>query len=170
MRKFITKVESETKERTKTEEDLKNRVPIATIENGKVTYKHSKDKLVVAKNDKVTYTLRVYNEGDIAGFAKKVRDTIPEGLTFLPEDEINKEYGWYFIDEHGNKTEKAEDAKYIETEYLSRDAAIKRESEGKTPGKDDTILLPLDKEKNNIHARDLKVVFKVNENAKPRSK
>ena len=42
--------------------------------------------------DLVTYTLRIYNEGNQAGYAKRVKDDIPEGLEFLPENETNTQY------------------------------------------------------------------------------
>ena len=35
---------------------------------------------------KFRYSIRVTNEGEIAGYAKEVTDYVPEGLTFLPED------------------------------------------------------------------------------------
>ena len=39
---------------------------------------------------KFKYSIRIINEGEVAGYAKEVTDYIPEGLNFLPED--NK--GW----------------------------------------------------------------------------
>ena len=35
---------------------------------------------------KFRYSIRVYNEGEIAGYAKEITDYVPEGLKFLPED------------------------------------------------------------------------------------
>lgn len=35
---------------------------------------------------KFRYSIRVINEGEIAGYAKEVKDYIPEGLKFLAED------------------------------------------------------------------------------------
>ena len=38
----------------------------------------------VKTGDVVTYTLRIFNEGNRAGYAELVKDDIPEGLVFLP--------------------------------------------------------------------------------------
>ena len=35
---------------------------------------------------KFRYSIRVYNQGDIAGYAKEVTDYVPEGLKFVSED------------------------------------------------------------------------------------
>ena len=35
---------------------------------------------------KFKYSIRVINEGDIAGYAKEVKDYVPEGLKFVAED------------------------------------------------------------------------------------
>lgn len=45
---------------------------------------------------KFRYSIRVTNEGEIAGYAKEITDYVPEGLKFLPEDNP----GW--IDEGNN--------------------------------------------------------------------
>ena len=167
LRKFITKVDSESDARKLTAEDLAGRVPRTQINNGQITYVHDKTPPIVAPGDIVEYTIRVYNEGDISGFAKKVRDTIPEGLTYLPNNDTNLEYQWYFIDEAGNVVDDIEDAKYIETEYLSRDAAMQREANGEQPDVANTLIKAFDKNGDVVFYRDIKIVFRVNENAKP---
>lgn len=48
----------------------------------------------VRKGDTVIYTIRVYNQGNIAGYATEVMDSMPEGLEFLADNEINKQFGW----------------------------------------------------------------------------
>ena len=55
--------------------------------NGRIdaTYTVDKNPVSVETGDLVTFTLRVYNEGDIAGFADIITDYIPEGLGFLKE-------------------------------------------------------------------------------------
>lgn len=172
LQKFISQIDSTAEVRKKTSEQLADRVPEAKIDsNNKITYtkKDTKPPLVGYK-DIVTYTIRVYNEGDIAGFAKKVRDTIPEGLTYLPENATNLKYQWYFIDAEGNKVEDIKKAKFIETEYLSRDEAIKRESKDIQPDVDNTILKAFDKDNKVISYKDLQIVFTVNEKATPGAK
>ncbi len=84
LRKFITKVNSEA---------VNTRIPVVTLEKGKLVYTHTKEPVLVANNDVVIYTIRVYNEGKIAGYAKEVTDDTPKGLSYLPEHETNKKYG-----------------------------------------------------------------------------
>ncbi|MBQ3409638.1 MAG: DUF11 domain-containing protein [Clostridia bacterium] len=92
LRKFITNIDGK---------EITSRIPQVTLtddfKSGKVTtakYEHTKDPLEVATDNVVTYTIRVYNEGAVDGYATKVMDDIPEGLEFLPEDETNKANGW----------------------------------------------------------------------------
>ena len=75
----------------------------------------------VVTGDIVTYTIRVYNEGDIDGYAQLVSDDIPDGLKFLPKNEINVKYRWVMYDKEGNETEKVEEAERITTDYLSKE-------------------------------------------------
>ena len=44
-------------------------------------YKHRKDPVVVKTNDIVTYRIWIYNEGDINGYASKIVDQLPTGMT-----------------------------------------------------------------------------------------
>src|SRR5699024_6156311 len=57
------------------------------------TYNHTKDPVRVCQNDVVIYTIRIYNEGTMSGYAEEIKDDVPEGLIFLPDHEINKEIG-----------------------------------------------------------------------------
>ena len=157
LRKFITGVN---------EEEVTNRIPQVDTskygtedENGNkitsFTYNHTKDPVKVATNDIVTYTIRIYNEGQISGYANEIKDDIPEGLVFLPENSINKEYRWQMYDKDGNITDNVNEAVYIRTDYLSK------ENE-KNPGENliqsfdsDTMETP--------DYKDVKVAFKVTE-------
>ena len=58
------------------------------------TYTHPKDKQKVETGDIVTYTIRVYNEGQVDGTATKVTDYLPAGLELVSGSEININYGW----------------------------------------------------------------------------
>lgn len=110
LRKFITKVNTT---------DYNNRYPeIIYNEDGSITYKHTKDPVLVATNDIVVYTIRVYNEGEKAGYATEITDNLPEGLEFLPENEINQKYGWKLIDSEGNVTEDITKAVKVTTDSL----------------------------------------------------
>ena len=54
-------------------------VDTSTIPNT-ATYKHRKDPVVVEKGDIVTYSITIYNEGEMAGYAKTIVDELPFGL------------------------------------------------------------------------------------------
>ena len=69
----------------------------------------------------VTYTIRVYNEGNVNGYASLIKDDIPEGLEFLPDNETNKEYRWILLDSEGNETTDVTKAVSIATDYLSKE-------------------------------------------------
>lgn len=122
LRKFITGVNNE---------EITSRIPqvdkskFGTIVDGKevttCTYNHTKDPVRVAQNDVVTYTIRIYNEGTKAGYAAVVKDDIPDGLEFLPNNETNKTYRWKLFDENMNETSDVSKAKYITTDYLSKE-------------------------------------------------
>ena len=149
LRKFITKVD---------EEEVDTRIPEVSYdrEEDKITYNHTKDPVEVVTGNVVEYTIRVYNEGDIAGYAEEVADDIPEGLKFLPENETNKEYRWVMYDEEGNETENVEEAVEIRTDYLSKE---QEETEG------ENLLEAFNPEEpvgeGNPDYRDIKVAFEV---------
>ena len=122
LRKFITGVNNET---------ISNRAPevdtskFGTIVDGKevttCTYNHTKEPVRVEQNDIVTYTIRIYNEGTQAGYASVIKDDIPDGLEFLPDNELNKSYRWIMLDESGNTTTDKSKAKFITTDYLAKE-------------------------------------------------
>lgn len=93
----------------------------------KYIYEQNKTPVEVYENDLVEYTIRIYNEGDIDGYAKEIKNDIPEGLKFLPENLTNQAYNWVMIDENGNETEDEANAVGIKTNYLSKDEEIKME-------------------------------------------
>ena len=128
LRKFITKVD---------EEEVTTRVPEVSYdrEEDQITYNHTKEPVEVITGNIVEYTIRVYNEGDIAGYAEEVADDIPDGLRYLPENETNIEYRWVMYDEEGNVTDNAEEAVEIRTDYLSKEQGEGRlDGEETTPG------------------------------------
>lgn len=150
LRKFITKVDNL---------DINNRYPSLSMgEDGNIKYTHTKEPVPVANSNIVTYTIRIYNEGTIAGYAKEVTDDLPEGLLFLPENETNTEYRWIMLDKDGNKTDDVEKAEKITTDYLSK-------AQEKTPG--ENLIKAFDKKvgltDTNPDYRDVKVAFKVTE-------
>ena len=112
LRKFITQVQ---------DKEVTTRVPQVKIENGKISYEHSKEPLTVHVGDVIIYTLRIYNEGEISGYANEITDDIPEYLEYLPEDSTNTQYLWKMYDKEGNETEKVEEAVKVRTKYLSKE-------------------------------------------------
>ena len=148
LRKFITAVN---------EENITTRVPQITFdENGKIIYKHDKTPVQVTNGDLITYTIRVFNEGTLAGYAEEIADDIPEGLVFIPDNEINKEYKWkmYYYDEQNNlvETEDVTKATVIKTDYLSS-------------ADTNNILKEFNKnEMAEPDYKDVKVTFKIEEN------
>ena len=72
------------------------------------------------QNDKVTFSIRVYNEGTVPAYAEEVIDIIPKDLAFDPESELNKKYGWVMMDENNEVTTDITKARYASTNYLSK--------------------------------------------------
>ena len=147
LRKFITGVN---------DEEVTERTPIFTKNaDGTHTYEHPKTPVGVVNGDLVTYTLRIYNEGNQAGYAETVKDDIPEGLEYLPENELNISYRWKMYKEDGELATNVEEAKYIETDYLSKEQE-KTEGENLIQAYNTSTMTQPD-------YKDVKVVFKVKE-------
>ena len=87
-------------------------------ENGNLittaTYNHTKEPVLVQRNNIVIYMLRVYNEGDIDGYASEIKDHLPPYLEYV-DGEFNEQYGW----------EISEDGRTLTTRYLE-DAIINK--------------------------------------------
>ena len=147
LRKFITGVN---------DEEITGRVPIFSIVDGEYTYTHPKDPVEVATEDTVIYTIRVYNEGEIAGYAEEVKDDLPEGLEFLPDNEINTEYRWIMYDANGNVTENVEEAVSIRTDYLSK-------AQEEETGRDNLLAAFNPDTMSEPDYRDLQIAFRVTE-------
>ena len=138
LRKFITKVQ---------DKDITTRIPQPKIDGGKITYDHTKDPVVVHVGDTVIYTIRVYNEGNIDGYAKEIEDNIPEYLEYLPEESTNVEYMWKMYDENEEETTDKSKAVSIRTSYLSKENG------------EDKLLKAFDG--TTLNYKDVKVAFKV---------
>ena len=150
LRKFITGVANGEKV-----EDITNRAPVFVNENGKYTYEHTKEPVEVANGNTVIYTLRIFNEGNVSGYATKVKDDLPEGLEFLPENIVNTAFNWKMYKEDGTETKDVKEAKYIETDFLSKE---KEKEDGANLIKafnPETMTMP--------DYKDLKIAFKVTE-------
>jgi len=154
LRKFITGVN---------DQEITNREPqvdtskFGTIVDGKevttCTYNHTKEPVRVEHNDIVTYTIRIYNEGTVDGYAAVVKDDLPEGIAYLPEDPTNKEYRWKMYDADGNETDDVTKAAFVTTDYLSKE-------QEKTKGSN--LLKAFDKDNMDTpDYRDVKIAFRV---------
>ncbi|MGN1329750.1 MAG: hypothetical protein ACI4VN_00195, partial [Clostridia bacterium] len=53
-----------------------------------------KDPIEISIGDKITYTIRVFNEGSQDGYATRISDYIPDGLGFLPNYTDNISNKW----------------------------------------------------------------------------
>ena len=137
--KFITAVDGT---------EITTRIPTATIDSttGEITYPHPTEPVLVANGNLVTYTIRIYNEGTVDGYAESIKDDVPTGLQFLPDNETNKVYGWVL----------SEDGKSITTDYLS---SAKSTSNIIKAFLRDSMQTP--------DYKDVKVVFKVTEEQIP---
>lgn len=158
LRKFITGVD---------DKEVTSRIPQVKYdkENNQITYEHTKDPVEVSTGNIVTYTIRVYNEGEIDGFASKITDDIPDGLEYLPDNEINKEYRWVMYDSEGKETEDVSKAVKITTDYLSKEQGEARMKKNTEITENPALLTAFDKEQEisdtNPDYADVKIAFKV---------
>ena len=163
LRKFITQVENQ---------DITNRIPQVSYNQStnKITYNHSKEPVEVKNGNTVIYTIRVYNEGEVSGFASEVSDDIPEGLEFIPQNDTNKEYRWIMYDKDGKQTTDIKKAVRIKTDYLSKQQGEARMEKDNSLKENPALLTAFDSSKgitdNNPDFADVKVAFKVIEPSK----
>jgi len=148
LRKFITGVN---------DKEISSRIPVFSMSSdGKFTYTHPKTPVEVVNGDIIIYTIRVYNEGNQAGYAEEVKDNLPEGLVYLPDNELNKTYRWKMYKEDGTETTNVKEAKTIRTDYLSK----AQETE---TGRDNLIEAFNKNTMTQPDHKDVKIAFKVTE-------
>lgn len=75
-------------------------------------YHHTKQPILVSRGDKITYSIRIYNEGKIDGYATKVTDYLPAGLEFIEGSLLNQAMGW-------NAQKNADGTTTVTTEHLA---------------------------------------------------
>ena len=126
--KFVTKVNDNI---------IKNMEPRVSIVEGNIEYNiNDTDVIHVQNSNIVIYTLRIYNVGNLDGYAESIKDKIPEGLEFIEEHEINKYYGWNKIDDNT-----------IETNILSKDVS------------ENNLIVKHDNQ--NVYYKEVQVAFRV---------
>ena len=152
IKKFVSEIDG-----VKTE----NREPkVSVVEEEKegknvktVKYEQNNEMEKAGNEQKVTYTLRTYNESNVNGYGRRIIEQIPEGLVFLPDDEINKEYGWklYKQDKEGDllETSKVEEATVVVSDYMidKEIEGFNFESENEPKYKDVKIVFEIDESK-----------------------
>ena len=103
LRQFVSKIN---------EKDVTNRIPSISKTSNKTVasfeYNHTKYPYSVETLDKITYTIRVYNEGNVAGKANEIMVKLPQKLSLVEGDSTNEFYGW----------QASEDGKTLKTTYL----------------------------------------------------
>ena len=160
LRKFITTVES-----NGNKEEIKTRIPTVKLDDdGKIKYEHTKDPVYVANGDIVTYTIRVYNEGTIDGYAEEITDDLPEGLEYLPENETNIKYGWKMIkivDGEEVETTDVKEAVKVTTDHLSSEKEKTGEGINNLIKAFDSSKELSEKDPLNPDYRDVKIAFRV---------
>ena len=160
LRKFITNI---------SDKDVTSRIPQVKYDkdNNKITYEHTKDPLDVVTGDIVTYTIRVFNEGEVDGFASKVSDDVPDGLEYLPDNNLNKEYRWVMYDKDGKETTDVKNAVKLTTDYLSKEQGEARMAENSELKENPALLTAFDGTKEisdtNPDYADVKIAFRVTE-------
>ena len=147
LRKFITEINSVAVNPSRAPQ-----VDVTNLANGTsttATYNHPKDAKTVNTGDVVTYTIRVYNEGEVDGYVSLIKDEIPEGLQYITNDATNTTYGWKMLDADGKETSDVSKAKYVTTDYLSKEKS------------EDNLIAKFNKETKQLSHKDVKVSFKV---------
>lgn len=168
LKKFITSVNGEKKSR-EPKVDVSTLKTITNVTNAKYTM--DKNPLVVEPGDIVTYKLRVYNEGDMDGFAEEVSDYIPEGLGFIVNHKTNSDNNWKIPEKptivglstikNGTKNLKLED---FDADFVTDlesvtvlKGPVKITSTKLSSEKDGNIIKCFDKEKNELYYKDIEV-------------
>lgn len=104
------------------EEKLTNKEIVAKNIEGKIEYTKNNEICKVANNQKLVFTLRIFNEGEKQTLGRDVYEYIPEGLEFITDSTINKENEWkmYKQDKAGNlvEVENIKDATVLKTDKL----------------------------------------------------
>lgn len=161
LKQFITKINNtEIKERIPTVDPTyygqmdQNEREITTM-----SYKTVKTPVRVENQDIVTFTIRVYNEGTQDGYASLIRNSLTESLEYVAESETNKKYGWFFVDQNNQPTNDISQAKYLATDYLSKN---------KEKNKDENLLKYYNsKTMHEPEFKEVQIEFRVKEKVPP---
>ena len=141
LRKYISDVDG--KETTLREPDF-DVTKLKDETSTTAEYNHIKQPITVVKGSIVTYTIRVYNEGDIDGYVNEITDYLPPESEYVTDSEINEQYGWKLL----------KDGRTVTTDYLKY-----------TYGKTDNLLKAYDMISDTLDYKDVKIQCKVKDTA-----
>ncbi|MCI8654528.1 MAG: hypothetical protein HFJ48_01445 [Clostridia bacterium] len=108
----------------------------------------------VNEEDVVIYTIRVYNKGEIKGYAQEITNEISENLEFLPNHEVNQNFKWSMYDKNGKQTQNVKKATQLKTRYLSKEENIGEDNSS-------TNLIQASDDATKLDYKDVKIAFKV---------
>lgn len=175
LRKFIIAISDDTKiennEYLKNEDGSYTRAPVVDTsklntedETGKLittaTYNHTKEPIIVKPNDIVVYMLRVYNEGDVDGYAAEIKDHLPPYLEYV-DDEFNKQYGWEVSEDGRTVTTKHLENSLIKAAEAHEKAGANYDEDGNIIGVGGAISTEY-----KLYYQEVPIMCKVSENAK----
>lgn len=130
--------------------------------NSTATYQTGKETVVLNVGDIITYTVRIYNEGDVAGYAKEIKDKIPNGLKYLPDHETNQTYRWKMRNENGDETSDLSSVSYVTTDYLSKNFGEEKMQEASTISKNPNLISAYDMALGGLPAyQEVKIAFQI---------
>lgn len=138
LRKYITEIDGAKTTGRTPKIDVSKLIP-----NGKEStseYNHSKKPLEVVKGSTITYTITVYNEGEIDGYVNEITDYLPPELEFVENSEINKQYKW----------EVSKDGRTVKSTYLQY-----------TGANTENLLKAFDKTTNTLSSKSVQIQCKV---------
>ena len=153
LRQYVSSINGEDVTRWNTPE-----VDTSKLVTGEATtaeYYNNKTALRIFAGQEVIYTFRVYNEGQIDGYANEIVAYLPEQLEFLENDEFNTSRNWV-VDKDNESVKDKNYMTAIKTDYLS-----KAQSE-------DNLIKAFDHENNEISYVEVQVKCKIKDDEDPR--
>ena len=146
LRQYISSISGKEIEGRKPSIDLED---LNSLKSTTATYIQKKEAQTAYAGNEVIYTIEVYNEGLIDGYAEEIVEHLPDGLEFV-DDEFNNNFGWkYYPDE--NK---------VVTTILSKENG----SVGNT--ENSNLIKAYNKSANKISSKTIQLKLKVSSSAK----
>lgn len=145
LRKFITDVDGKATTLREPQVDTSKLNTKDSADNLITTaeYNHIKTPITLVRGSIVTYTIRVYNEGDIDGYVEEITDYLPPELEYVENSDINDEYRW----------EVSKDGRTVTTDYLSNTRGTKN------------LIKAYDEESKSLDYKEVKIQCKVKDTA-----